>query len=82
MNRAKRTLWFVVGAVVSGLLIFGFTSYGTPRQDVWAEINSLKNRVHNLEQYNVRREAAERKAAEEEAERQRRQEWIQNRRDP
>ena len=59
----NRTLWFLLGLVVAGLMSFVTPSRGEPVQDYYQELASLKQRVGDLEQYNKRREKAEIEAA-------------------
>jgi len=61
-----RVLWFLLGAVVSGLLTISLVSRATPTKpayDTQYEVEVLKNRVYNLEQYNKARDKAEQDAA-------------------
>lgn len=62
-NWTNRTLWFLLGLVMAGVMTFVSPSRGEPVQDYYQELALLKQRVSDLEQYNKRREKAEIEAA-------------------
>jgi outer membrane murein-binding lipoprotein Lpp len=71
MNRnwTTKVLCFVLGIVATCLATAIVPAWSVPAQDLQQQIDSLKTRVYNLEQYNVAVEAAKEAARKEEDQR-------------